>query len=251
MTTINNSQTIYCKQQLYKTFFFKNTCYVTTETPMEDIYHLDSIAEEDDKIVIINLNQDFKLEYEGYIRNGILKCKLDNLKHIYMQKYRLKLPNGSKTTTTDMFEIRDENCTYSRLGQVILEYYYICQLYFKTISELLKVNYGLDIDYRRVHDIYYKYIDDFKLMKFEDVKQDIINKKIKLGCVANYDEEFCFCKHQNIVRMTIIDYKSKLILKDIVVPRKFFDRKLIKEFIKKAVKCLGYHTIVTDGNKRY
>ena len=48
---------------------------------------------------------------------------------------------------------------------------------FKTISELLKVNYGLYIDYRRVHDIYYKYVDGFKFMKFEEVKQDIINKK--------------------------------------------------------------------------
>ena len=94
-----------------------------------------------------------------------------------MQKYWLKLPNGSKMTTSDMFEIRDENCTYSRfLWQVILEYSYICQLSFKTISMLLKVNYGLDIDYRRVHDIYYKYVDGFKFMKFEE-EQDIINKK--------------------------------------------------------------------------
>ena len=51
--------------------------------------------------------------------------------------------------------------------------------------------------------------------------------------------------------MTIIDYKSKLILKDMVVSRKLFDRNLIKEFIGKAVEGLGYHTIVTDGDKRY
>ena len=36
-----------------------------------------------------------------------------------------------------------------------------------------------------------------------------------------------------------------------IVPRKLFDRNLIKEFIGKTVEGLGYHTIVTDGNKRY
>ena len=32
---------------------------------------------------------------------------------------------------------------------------------------------------------------------------------------------------------------------------KLFDRNLIKEFIGKAVEGLGYHTIVTDGDKIY
>ena len=80
---------------------------------------------------------------------------------------------------------------------------------------------------------------------------EIINKKIKLGQVANYDEEFFYYKHQPVVRMTLIDYKSKLILKDVIVPRKMFNRELIKEFIRRSLEGLGYHTVVTDGDKRY
>ena len=64
---------------------------------------------------------------------------------------------------------------------------------------------------------------------------EIINKKIKLGQVANYDEEFFYYKHQPVVRMTLIDYKSKLILKDVIVPRKIFNRELIKDFIGRSL----------------
>ena len=252
MIEINNSQRIYCNHDVYKTFFFKNKCYVPTHISMKEIYHLDSIAKENDRIILIDPTQEAELEDEGYVHNGLLKCKLDNLKHIYVQKYKLKLDNGSKTATTNLFEIRDENCTYSHfLANLILEHLYINHMSFETISELLKLYYDLDIDYRRVHDIYYKYVDDFKLMKLEDVKQDIINKKIKLGHVANYDEEFCYCKHQPVVRMTLIDFKSKIIIKDIIVPRKIFNRELIKEFIGKSLGDYDYHTVVTDGDKRY
>ena len=213
---------------------------------------MDSIAEENDKIIIIDHTQEADLESKGYVRNGLKKCELDNLKNVYVQKYKLKTGDGYKTATTDLFNIYDDKCTYSRfLGNLILEHVFISHMSFEIISELLKLNYGLDIDYRRAYDIYYKYIDSFKLMKYEDVKKDIQLKKIKLGHVANYDEEFTYCKHQPVVRMTLIDYKSKLILKDVIVPRKMFNRELIKEFIQRSLEGLNYHTIVTDGDKRY
>lgn len=252
MIKTNISHIIYSENEIYKTFFSENKCYVSTDTPMNQIYFLDSIAQENDKIILIDKFQESNLEDQGYVHNGVMKSSLDNLKHVYVQKYKLKLKEGSKTTTTNMFEIRDPNCTYSRyLGNLIVEYLYISYFSFETISELLKINHGLDIDYRRIQEIYDKYVEGFKLMKFEDVKQDIINKKIKLGRVANYDEEFCYCKHQPVVRMTLIDYKSKLIIKDVIVPRKMFNRELIKEFIGKSLEGLGYHTVVTDGDKRY
>lgn len=206
MLQTNISHKVYCEYEIYKAFFSENKCYVSTDTPMNQIYFLDSIAQENDKIILIDKFQESNLEDQGYVHNGVMKSSLDNLKHVYVQKYKLKLEEGSKTATTDMFEIRDPKCTYSRyLGNLIVEYLYISYFSFETISELLKINHGLDIDYRRIQEIYDKYVERFKLMKFEDVKEDIVNKKIKLGRVANYDEEFCYCKHQPVVRMTLID----------------------------------------------
>ena len=54
-------------------------------------------------------------------------------------------------------DMRDENCKYSRfICNLILEYYYIQHFSFEKVSELLKLNFGLDIDYRRVCDLYNK-----------------------------------------------------------------------------------------------
>lgn len=64
-------------------------------------------------------------------------------------------------------------------------------------------------------------------------------------------EEFLYIKHQPYVRLTLIDNKTKIIIKDIIIPRKLFNRKYIKSFLEDATKGLNYHTIVTDGDKRY
>ncbi len=106
--------------------------------------------------------------------------------------------------------MRDENCKYSRFFcNLIMEYYYIQHFSFEKVSELLKLSYGLDIDYRRICDLCNRTIEDFKLKKFEEVEEDIRNGKIKLGHVGNYDEEFVYVKHQPYVRLTLIDYKNE------------------------------------------
>lgn len=184
--------------------------------------------------------------------NGYQKISVDNLKHIYVQKYIYKSTDGNSTATTNLIEIRDENSKYSHfLCNLILEHYYINHMSFEDISKLLKLNYNLNIDQRRVCDLYYKTIDSFITKKIEDVAEDIRNGNIKLGHVGNYDEEFMYFKHQPVVRLTLLDYKTKLILKDIIIPRKLFNRQFIKSFIQEAIEDYDYHTIVTDGDNRY
>ena len=93
---------------------------------------------------------------------------------------------------------------YSRfICNFIMECYYIEHFSFKKVFELIKLNYGLEIDYRRVCDLYNKTIDSFKLIKYKEVESDIRNGKIKLGHVGNYDEEFVYIKHQPYVRLNI------------------------------------------------
>ena len=122
---------------------------------------------------------------------------------------------------------------------------------FEKISKLIKLNYNIDIDPKRVCDIYYESIDSFITKKLEDVEEDLRNGKIELGQVGNYDEEFAWYKHQPVVRLTLLDYKTKLILNDIIIPRNEFNREYIKMFIQKSIEGLDYHTIVTDGDNRY
>lgn len=248
----NTSPIIFCAHNLYNTFFCDGKCFFSTASDMVDLYRMDTIANENDRIVLINENQENELTKKGYVYDGYDKCNMDNLKNVYVRKYKLKTEDGKKTATTDLSDMRDENCKYSQfICDTIMEYYYIQHLSFKKASELLKLNYGLEIDYRRVCDIYNKTFENYKLKKYEEVEEDIRNGKIKLGHVGNYDEEFLYIKHQPYVRLTLIDHKTKIILKDILIPRKIFNRNYIKSFIQDAVEGLNYHTIVTDGDKRY
>ena len=247
-----NSPLIYCTYNIYKTFFSDEKCFFSTTSDMVDLYSLDIIAKENDKIVLINEIQETELFKKGYVFDGYQKSNIDNLNHVFVRKYKLHTEYGKITQTTDLSDIRDENCKYSRfLCDLIMEYYYIQHFSFQKISELLKLNYNLNIDYRRICDLYNKTIDNFKLKKYEEVEEDIRNGKIKLGHVGNYDEEFLYVKHQPYVRLTLIDYKTKIILKELLIPRKLFNRNYIKSFIQDAIQGLNYHTIVTDGDKRY
>ena len=189
---IENSPIIFSTYVAYNTFFSDGKCFFDTTYDMIDLYRLDSIADENDRIILINKIQENELHEKGYVHDGYKKCDIDNLKHVYVRKYKLKTDNGKKTQTTDLSDMRDENCKYSRfLCDLILEYYYIQHLSFEKVSELLKLNYGLDIDYRRVCDLYNRTIDNFIFKKYEEVADDIRNGKIKLGqcwklCMKNF-----------------------------------------------------------------
>ena len=152
-----------------------------------------------------------KLFEKCYVYDGYEKCNMDNLKHLYIRKYKLVTKNGKKKRKQLICLICVMKIIiYSRfLCNLIMECYYIQHFSFEKVSELLKLSYGLDIDYRRVCDLYNRTIEDFKLKKFEKVKEDIRNGKIKLGHVGNYDEEFVYVKHQPYVRLTLIDYKNE------------------------------------------
>ena len=252
MKPINNSQPILCNLEVYNSFFFDGECHVSTSIDMPFLYYLDSIAGDDDKIILFDEIQDSNLLEEGYVYDGNVKSNVDNLEHVFVKRYRLSTPDKNFIVTTEQSLIRDENCKYSHfLANKILELMYIDNFSFKNISKILESNYNLNIPTNRVCDIYNNYIEDFKLKKFEEVEDLIKSGEIKLGQVANYDEEFLYIKHQPYVRLTLIDFKSKLILKDIVIPRKLFNRDTIKNFIEETIGNLNYHTVVTDGDKRY
>ena len=74
-------------EEIYKIFFCDGECVVDLDFPMILLYFLYSIACDDDKIVLINVDQENGLFDEGFVRNGTNRICLDNLNYIYVQKY--------------------------------------------------------------------------------------------------------------------------------------------------------------------
>ena len=81
-----NSPTIYCTYNLYNLFFFDGKCFFSTVSDMFDLYRLDFIAEENDKIILVNEIQEEELFKKGYIYDGYKKSNIDNLNHVLCQE---------------------------------------------------------------------------------------------------------------------------------------------------------------------
>ena len=81
-----NSPTIYCTHNLYNSFFFDGKCFFFFFSDMVDLYRLDFIAEENDKIILVNEIQEEKKIKKGYVHDGYKKSNIDNLNHVLCQE---------------------------------------------------------------------------------------------------------------------------------------------------------------------
>ena len=88
-------------------------------------------------------------------------------------------------------------------------------------------------------------------MNIAGLQEKIIKENIEFSGIVHYDEEFLWIKHQPYVRLTALDGKNKLIIADTVIPREFFSKEFIKEFLETSLKDLEVNTIVTDGYRAY
>ena len=58
MTKKTTSPVLFNTEEIYKIFFCDGECIVDLDFPMVLLYFLDSIARGDDKIILINVNQE-------------------------------------------------------------------------------------------------------------------------------------------------------------------------------------------------
>ena len=247
-----NSPVLFNAEDIYKIFFSNNECLIDLDFPMSLLYFLDSIARDDDKIILVNVNQENKLFDEGFVCNGTKKICLDNLKHIYVQKYINMSDNKVISAITNLDSFVDENCKYSNfLADLIVQLESIEQISYEKISEILLLFLGVKIPRQRVHDLFDKKIDEYLSISILELQEKIRDGEINFSGFVHYDEEFLWIKHQPYVRLTLLDAKNKLIIEDSVIPREFFTKEFIKEFLENSLKNLEVKAIITDGYRAY
>ena len=68
------------------------------------------------------------------------KICLDNLSHVYVQKYVKKIDKGYINAITDLDFLVDENCKYSNfLGDLIVQLESIEQISYEKIDEIMNL----------------------------------------------------------------------------------------------------------------
>ena len=252
MTPKTNSPVLFNAEEIYKIFFCEGRCLVSPDFPMILLYFLDSIAQDGDKIVLINVNQENKLFDDGFKCNGTKSIDLDNLSHVSVQKYIKKVNDDNITDKTNLENLVDENCKYSNfLADLIVQLESIEQISCEKIGEIIKLIFGIKIPRQRVHDLFDKRIDEYLSMNIQELQEKIFEGEIEFSGFVHYDEEFLWIKHQPYVRLTLLDAENRLIIEDLVIPREFFTKNFIKEFLETSLRNLEVKTIITDGYRAY
>lgn len=188
----------------------------------------------------------------GFKCNGTKSIALDNLSHIYVQKYIKKENNNYITAITNLDYFVDENCKYSNfLADLIVKLESIEQISCEKISEIIDLFLGIKIPRTRVHDLFNQKIDEYLSLSIKEIQERIVDIEIEFSGFVHYDEEFLWIKHQPYVRLTLLDAENKLIIEDSVVPREFFTKNFIKEFLETSLLNLDVKTIITDGYRAY
>lgn len=83
---------------------------------------------------------------EGFVCNGTNGICLDNLNHIYVQKYVKEVEGYDVTATTNLDSFVDENCKFSNfLAELIVKLLSIEQISHQKISEILELFLGVKI----------------------------------------------------------------------------------------------------------
>ena len=252
MKTKTTPPVLFSAEEVYNFFFSEHVCRISLDVPMHMVYYLDQMACDGDKIILINVNQENSLFDDGFVCNGTKAIELDNLSHIFVQKYIKEWDNHSICEITDLDFLVDENCKYSNfLADLIVQTASIEQISSQKISEILNLFLGIDIPRQRVHDLFDRKIDEYTRISIKELQEEILNGNIEFSGIIHYDEEYLWIKHQPYVRLTILDAENKLIIEDTVIPRHLFSKNYIKIFLETSLIDLTVETIITDGYHAY
>ena len=147
---------------------------------------------------------------------------------------------------------REKNHKYSKfLANIIVLLSSIEHISYEKVSDILKLFFNIDIDRRRVYDLYAENVKEFIYKNLDEIENDLRNGNMPFSGIISYDEEFIWIKHQPYVRLTVIDTKFRIIIADVIIPREYFSAEYIKQFLKASLYGLDVDTIITDGYRAY
>ena len=252
MNQKNKPSNVLCFEDLYNFVFVEYDGNIDTSFPLSFVYFLEDMAHEDDNITFINVEQEKELFSNDFSPNGSSNCNIDNLKHVNVKQYIKKTDDACETVTTDISLYREKNHKYSKfLANIIVLLSSIEHIAYEKVSDILKLFFNINIDRRRVYDLYADNVKEFIYKNLDEIQNDLRNGNIPFSGIISYDEEFIWIKHQPYVRLTIIDTKFRIIIADVIIPREYFNAEYIKQFLKASLYGLEIDTIITDGYRAY
>ena len=182
--------------------------------------------------------------------NGSRKAKPNKWEGIRKKQYICPNCNKTQVTSLENFIKRYSNYTRS-ICEKALEYESISYLPYQKKAELIELENGIRLNRQTVYYHESTYADSFITQKEDDLQKILKEMKIEPSGIYHYDEEYLRENGDKIVRLTIIDAVTNLIINDQVMLQEDFDKEFLEIFLRYSLEGLSKKVLITDGYSAY
>ena len=182
--------------------------------------------------------------------NGSRKAKPNKWEGIRKKQYICPNCNKTQVTSLENFIKRYSNYTHS-ICEKALEYESISYLPYQKKAELIELENGIRLNRQTVYYHESTYADSFITQKEDDLQKILKEMKIEPSGIYHYDEEYLRENGDKIVRLTIIDAVTNLIINDQVMLQEDFDKEFLEIFLRYSLEGLSKKVLITDGYSAY
>ena len=136
------------------------------------------MTHEDDNTTFVNVEQEIELFSNGFLPNDSNECNMYNLEHVHVKQYIKKTDDACETVTTYISTYHEKNHKYSKFLANIVLLSSIKHISYEKKSNNQKLFFNINIDKRRVHDLYADNIKEFIYKNLDEIQNDIRNGNI-------------------------------------------------------------------------
>ena len=172
-------------------------------------------------------------------KHEIKEWEMNKKTTVYKQRYKCTNQTCSKTLTTELPDIVDKHCCYTkdikRIGNELEDLEHIS---YEKKAELIQKRYDVKIPRQTVQYHEFTESEEYLSKKEEKINQIIKERNLEFSGIIGYDESFFFINGEKYVRTTSIDNKNHMILNDQIIKAEDFDKYFIELFMTYSLKDL-------------
>ena len=184
-------------------------------------------------------------------RNGCKSDYINTTDELHLQKYNHRKCENSSCIASAK-SIKEKDCIYTKSVQEksVLINLVNYESYEKKSEEIANQTGAkphrstLFYYHKKYSTALFEYLEHLQFKRIEQLN-------IKASGIYCFDEQYVFVNKKLYLRLTLIDYHSKLIMGDSLVCEEDYNNQSIQEFLEKSLKDQPIKVIVTDGRKGY
>ena len=172
-------------------------------------------------------------------RHEIKDWEMNKKTKVYKQRYKCTNKSCSKTVTTELPDIVDKHCNYTKdIKKIGNELEDLEHISYEKKAELIEKRYGVKIPRQTVQ--YHESLksEEYLSKKEEKIRQMLKERNIEFSGIIGYDESFFSINGEKYVRTTSIDSQNHMILNDQIMKAEDFDKYFIEIFMTYSLKDL-------------